>query len=100
MADEAFRPKSLDLIGAEEVPLAYSDAVFVSATRDDICVSFFQYTRPIFKSQEESDKVETLPTRCVARIVLPERGARILLAFLQGGIQQLEEIKKIDRGQT
>jgi len=78
----------LDLQGAEDVPMTYADAVFVNYAFEDLSIAFFQTTRPIIKTAEEAAALESLPARCMVRVVLSPSVATRLRDFLDLNIQQ------------
>lgn len=96
------RELPMDLLGADETPLTYADTVHVGYSRDDISISFFQYTRPILKTKEEVEALESLPARCVARLVLPARAAIILHGFLGMNLQAFANVgqAEVKRSET
>lgn len=61
---------SLEFIIPPDLPIHYIDNVSVLHTQTEFVVSFLQAQPPIFEDESELDKVRTIQSKCVARIVL------------------------------
>lgn len=80
----------IQLIIPHGLPVQYANKALVQTTAEEVLVSFFYVGLPLVQSQEEFDRLDSVPAFCVSRIVLTPAHAAEFLASLQGAVQAFQ----------
>lgn len=76
------RMVSLEFIVPPDLPIHYVDNVSVLHTQTEFVISFLQVQPPIYQDEAELNKVTTVQSKCVARVVLNPLKMQFLLNVL------------------
>lgn len=85
--------------GAEEIPICYSNHIFVTHTRDEFFVTFSQIHPPYLLSptREEIGQLTHAPARVVARIALSPNKMKELIKTLKNNYDKFSNSPKVGK---
>jgi len=82
--------------GAEDIPIAYANYIFVTHTSDEFFLTFAQIHPPylISPTKEDFERLTSMPATVVARIALTPNKFKELMNVLQVNYQKYTKQKK------
>jgi hypothetical protein len=78
----------LEFIIPPDLPIHYVDNVSVLHTSTEFVISFLQIQPPIFEDDSELDKVKSMQSKCVARVVLNPLKMQAMLNVLNANFRR------------